>query len=812
MNELRFALRRLTARPAASLASVLTLGCAIGAAAAAWSVISAALLHPLPVRDPAQLVVVGQRITMGPLSGEMSDGVLYPRFQLIRDAGIFDDTAAQWSSPLNLNAEAGGHVASVSAEFVTSNLFSLLGVQVRFGRDFRGAEDSRGAALVAVLSDRYWRESFGGDPAVVGRRIRLAGKSATIIGVLQHGFRGIHLADDPDVFLPLQTIADVGSPFTNYLADPRHQSSPTAGVGIVGRLAASQSNEQALARLKALPSLRPREIDNLGLMTINTAALPPLARRSLPQFTLLLASTVGLLLLIGCAAVGTLLLIRTEARREEFAMCMALGASRWTLARGIGFEGFLLASAGGVLALPAASWLINGLRVFQLPGRVDVSRLDLAVGANIILVCAGGAVAATLIVTLLAILFGFTANVADALRSRSATRMTRRWPRTLLVSAQIAVALVLVAGAGLFARSLIAALQLNSSLDASRLLTTYVTLDVYGRSSPRDSVFFDDLFARLDRDPAIASVAYSVSHGSMLGELTVDGVKRQYPSPVTFDGIDEHFFRTLAVPLVEGRQFASTDKSGAPPVAIVSKSFARLTVPGATALGHRITMIEYEEGHAPDVVEIVGVVSDVVDNVNALSPLSVYRPLTQLRTGASRMVAVRPAGDVEAARRTMVSTIKALDPTLMPRAPMTLEEAILKQMHAQQFGVVVLGALATLAMLLTALGTYVLAESMASMRLRELGIRASLGATRAQLGLLVLRETGRMAGVGVLCGVVLAWLGAGTIRALLFQVQPLDPATLGAAAMLIFIVAALVSIRPALRAARVDLTQLLREE
>ena len=811
MDELRFALRRLSAHAAASVVSIVTLGCAIGAAAAAWALVSASLLHPLRVHDPEHLVVVGQRMDYGSAAGMLSDGVLYPTFQLIQQAGIFEATGAHWTPALTLTGGSETSVARITAGFVTPNFFSVLGVRVTLGRQLTESDDRRGAPPVAILTDQYWRQAFGGDRSIVGRTMRVAEKPVTIVGVLQRGFRGVHLADAPDLFLPLQTIVDIGSPYTNYLADPRHPSSPTAGVAVVGRLRPDQSMADAAARLRALPSMSSTQRDHLGLMDVDTAALPPLARRSLPQFTLLLAATVGLLLLIGCGAVGTLLLIRTDARREEFAMCMALGASRWMLARGVGAEGLLLALGGASLAVPTASWLMDGVRAFELPGHVDVSRLDLAVDTRVLLLCAIAALAATAIVTLIASAFGFTANVADALKSRNATRPTRRWSRTLLVAAQVAFALVLVVGAGLFARSLIAALQLNSNLDAARLLTTYVSRNLYGRPGERDQVFFDDLMTRLQRDPAIAAAAYSSSHGSMLGKLSVDGVERQYAVPVTFDGVDDQYFETLKLPVLEGRAFTAADRRGAPPVAIVSRSFARVIAPGASALGHRITRPEREIGRPPDVVEIVGIVPDVVENVNALEPLAVYLPLAQLKSGASRTLTVRAAGDVDAARRSIVSTIKVLDSTVMPRTPATIEESILRQLNAQQFGIVVLGALAALAMLLTALATYVLAESTTSMRLREMGIRASLGATGAQLGWLVIRETGRLAGLGVLCGLGMAWFGAGAIRALLFRVQPLDPLTLGAAAVLILAVAAIVSVRPAIRAARVDVAQLLRQ-
>jgi predicted permease len=812
MNELRFALRRLAARPAACTASIAALAMGIAAAAVAWSLISAAILHPLPVRDPDRLVVVGQRMDIGPMAGMTFDGILYPRFAVIRDADVFEEVTAQWDSPVTVVVEAGGQTTKVSAGFVAPGFFSVLGVQVPLGRQFAGADDVRGGALAAIVTDRFWRRTLDGDAAAVGRTIRIAGKPATIVGVLPHGFRGLHLGDEPDLYVPLQTIADIGSPYTNYLADPRHQSSPTAGLAVIGRLHPGESRDEALARIRSLSSFTAHEVKRLGLTPIDTAALPPAARGSLPQFTILLASTVGLLLLIGCAAVGTLLLVRTEARAEEFAMCLALGASRSRLARGVGLEGLLLAGAGAVLALPAAAWLMDGIRSFQLPGHIDVSRLDLAVDATVVLVCAVAAVVATLVVTLIASAFGFTANLGDALRSRSATRPARRWPRTVLVAGQTAFALVLVVGAGLFARSLAAALRLNPNVDAAHVLTTFVMLDVYGRPGARDRAFFDELRQRLARDPSIASVAFGVSRGSMLGRLTVDGATRQYPSSVTFDGVDEGYFRTLGLPLLEGRDFKAADQPGAPMVAIVSRSFARLIAPGRSALGHRLTMPWREADRPANVVEIVGVVPDVVDKVTATEPLAVYLPMTQLDPGGSRDITVRAAGDVEAARRAILSAVKSIDASVVPPPPMTIEEGIARQMNAQRFAVVVLGAFAALALLLTALGTYVLAESMTSSRLREMGIRSAMGATGGQLAGLVLSETGRLAGIGVVCGVGLAWVASGAIRALLFRVQPLDPTTLGAAAALIFGVAAVVTIRPALRAARVDVALLLRRE
>ncbi|HEX5474119.1 MAG TPA: ABC transporter permease [Vicinamibacterales bacterium] len=814
MDEFRLALRRLTARPAATTASIVTLACAIGAAAAAWSLMSAVLLRPLPVRDPDRLMVVGYSLQYGPAAGSFWDGATYPLYPAIRDSGIFEDVTAHWGTPLRLPVDAGAGASPTFVGFVSRNFFSLLGVPIPLGRAFRADEDRRGAAPAAILTDAAWHHLFAANPGIIGRTIDVAGKKTTIVGVLPRGFRGVHLGDAPDLFLPLQTIDEVGSPSMNFFAEPNHISSPTAGLAIIGRLRPGESREQALARVRSVSRFTGSFPTHPDLTDIDTAALPPMARHGLRQFTLLLGGTVGLLLLIGCTAVGVLLLIRTEARREEFAMCLALGASRRRLVRGIGLEGLLLAIAGAAAALPVALWLMSGIRAFQLPGGVDIALLDLSIDRRVLFVTAAAAVGATLLMTLIAGLFGFSANLADALRSRggSTARATRRRTRTILVASQVALALVLLVGAGLFARSVMAALTLNSGLDAAHLLTADVSFDDSGQSSIASRAFFADLRARLDREPSLASVSYSLDLGGMADHLIVDGVPLHLSSTVWSQAVDARYFRTVRLPVIEGRGFSADDRAGAPHVALVSESFARLVGHGGSALGHRVTRPFHEEGRPADVKRIVGVVPDVVERVSVLAPLAMYFPIAQTGLEPSRIVTARASGDVEAARRAIATTISHMNPALTPSSVLTIEERIGRQMSAQQFGIVVLGALAAIAVLLTALGTYVLAESMAALRLREMGIRAALGATRAQLGAIVLRESARLVGTGVLCGIGVAWLSADAIRSFLFQVQPLDPLTIAAAAGSIMVVAVLVSLRPALRAARVDLVHVLRND
>ena len=813
MDELRLALRRLLKRPASTLASIATLACAIGAAAVTWSALSAVLINPLPIKDPPTLFVVANERTgrSGPI---VSTGFRYPKYHEVREAGVFEQTVGQWGSPHLLLVSARDLPARALVNFVTHDYFDVLGVRVPLGREFSAEDDRRGAPPVAVLTDRYWRRTFGADPSVVGQTLVVAGQAATIVGVLERGFRGLDLTEKPDIYLAFHTIADVGGPGTNYFAETGTRISPTADMVILGRLKTAHQANEAGSRIAALDPPPPpgRQAARVFVMPATAAAIPDAVRPGMTRFSQLLGVTVGLLLFIGCTTVGMLLLIRTEARREEFSMCMALGASRGRLARGIAIEGALLAAAGSLLALPVASWLFGLIQVFQLPGNISIEFLELSLDSRVLGACIVASATAVLLIAGIAGVFGFRADVADALRARAgATPSTsRRAMRAALVAAQVAVAVTLVAGAGLLTRSLVAALSLNPGLDMSRIVIATMPLSYYGYTAPRATEFYETLQARLTASPAIESVALSRWEGGMGsgGKIQVDGVAQQFPSLLSYIRVDQRYFPTLGISVVEGRNFGPDDRDSSPRVAIVSASRAKLIGGGGSALGKRL------EGFsaADKPLEVVGVASDVITNVTVMEPLILYLPVAQGAPSIIRDIYVRTAGDPAAATAHIVATVKQLDPQVTSTTLRSLEERIAEQMAPQQLGATVLGALGAIAVLLTLLGTYVLAESMASARMREMGIRAALGATRRQLGAIVLTDTAKLAGIGILAGLGLAWLGTSTIRSFLFQVEPFDPTTLGSVSALILVLALAVSLRAALRVARVDLAPVLRNE
>ena len=810
MSELRLAFRRLTHRRGVMLISIMTLATSIGAAAATWSLLSAVLLRPLPVRDPHSLVLVATQNQLG--GRTYQGGFIYPTYRNLKATGVFDVMAAVWANavPVPVGEQKSPYATPVM--FVSGEFFDVLGVPIPLGRALDAADDRRGVPPVAVLSDRYWRTALNADPSIVGKTVRVAGKDVTIVGIAGRGFRGVSLAQAPAMFLPLETIADVGPAYTNYFADPRHNTSPTAGITVVGRMRSGQTAEQVIAQLRALPEAALRG-ERWQVVDINTAAVPAASREGTTRFGRLLGSTVALLLLIGCSTVGLLLLVRTEARKEEFATCLALGASRARLAGSVVIEGAILTAIGAALAPLVAHWLFSAVSTFQLPGGISLGLLELKVDPRAVAVSTGCAALATLVIAVVAGASGFRADIADALRARAGAtpRITRRRTRAVLLATQVAVALALVAGTGLFIRSLMAALDLNRHLDSARVVVIDNVPSSAGYSEPRAAALFEDLRQRLRGNAVVRSVATSSSQGGMSagGTLTIDGEPRTFPYFVALRCVDDSYFETLRLRILRGRDFSSADVAGAPMVGIVSESFGRMIASAGDPIGRRIVTMFGKKLE----IEIVGVADDLFTDIRDAEPLALYLPLAQRPLPVvSRALAFRATGNADAARREVIGSLKQIDPDLDVAPGLTLDERLLRQMAPQQFGLLVLGSLGGIALLLTVLGTYVLAETTAVMRMREMGIRAALGATSANLIGIVLRETATLVGIGLTAGLLLTWLGASTVGAFLFQVQPLDPVTLGMVAGLILIVAIAVSVRPAIRAGRVDLAAVLRAE
>jgi predicted permease len=809
LEDFRLAIRRLRKDAGTTIASVAALACAIGAAVATWSLLSAVLLKPISVAEPERLFQVETQPPPNFVGAAL--GFSYPEFESIRDSGAFEGVAAGGTSfaPV-LVIEQGVVPQGREVYFAAHDFFPTLGIRAAMGRTFTPDEDRRGAPAVAVLSDHYWRRVFNADPNVLGSTVTVAGTSTTIIGVLPRGFRGLYLAEAPDLYLPLHVAGDVD------IEAFRRPGAFAAGFGwirIVGRLRPGETPDAALSELNALDLTRGE--GGLRFTNVNVAAVPEFARSGVAQFTTLLAVTVGLLLLIGCLTVGMLLLVRTEDRADELALRRALGATRRRLAASIAVEAAILVVLGASLAVPVAFWLFYGVRAFQLPGRIDIERLELTLSPGAWLGVMGTTLVTTCVIALLASVVGIVVATRSRVQARAhaTPRVTRRAPRTVLVAGQVAITLVLVTGAGLFARSVIEALSLNSAIDTDRIVAASVNLGPHGYTPERATAFSEELRARLRANGAVAAVSAVLSIGSVQGgaRLAAHPELRELPSNMRYLAVEDNYFSTMGLQIVRGRGLSRSDTLGSQLVAVVSESLGRFIADGGDPLGRRI--VTWPSWQQPPVyLEIVGVVPDFITNVNATEPLVVYVSIAQRPPTVGAGLILRAARDPGATVRELLATTRAIDPRVTPEGVITLDEQLGQQMNPQRFGIYVLGALGGIALLLTVLGTYVIAQSMVVRRRRELGIRAALGARSAQLRRLVLGDTARHVGIGLIAGLALTVAGARLIRSLLYQVEPLDPLTLVTTAAVIFGLALLVSLRPAFEATRVDLNRTLREE
>lgn len=815
LPEGRLALRRLRRQPGTSLGAVVTLATAFAAALSTWILIDAVLLTPVPAAsEPDRLLVVRERYPSRDGSpGRLGTHMLFSRLTRLRDSGVFTAVAAIGHNPALV-----GDLARPVAEdvaFVTANFFATLGVRLTRGRAILPEDDREGAPLVAVLTHQYWRAQFGGDPNALGKTLRVGNGVATIVGIAQSHFRGVNLGDAPVLFVPVHTAYDVLGRDVDYLDRGLPRTSPVSFFTMVGRLPADQTHEHASAALAALAS-DPRG-GTFEAMPLAIAALPEAARPNMERFTTLLAGTVGLLLLIGILSVGLLVLIRSESRREELAMCRALGASKARLTRGVLAESAWLSIGGVLLAIPLTIGLLAAARTYDLPGRISVDWLSITVDSRGVLLAAGIVFVATSLIALMAAGVGLGGQLADVLRARSGAtaRLSRRRTRQALLVTQIAVAMVLLVGTGLFARSVAAALRLNATFSPTNVVTTSLSVLGFGYGPAEAAQFFRQVRDELALHPAFQSVSLRASAGGMGGggSVTFNGERREVPSFLGYVHVDEHYFSTIGLPILAGRNFAPTDTESSELVGIVSESLGRFIARGANPVGMTITESwRRMDRPGPDVVRIIGVVPDLVINVNVLEPLALYYTARQKPPSHGQTVHVRSrlsAGAVAAEVRNIVDRI---DPRVVPSAPATLQDLLTRQMAPQQFGAAVLGALATVALILTLLGTYVMAEMMTKARERELGIRAALGATARHLGGLIVTESVVLVGFGLVGGLALTWLAASTVEALLYQTEPFDLPAIGGATLAILVLALLMAARPVLRAARVDnIAALLRE-
>ena len=821
VSDLRHAARSLARTPGFTLGAALVLALGIGANAAIFSLVDAVLFRPLPVERPGELVRV---YSQEAASFAGSDGISnssYPVFEDYRDQATSFAALAAYADALPVHlAKEGGRPERLTGGVVSGRYFELLGVRAQAGRLLAAADDAApGREPVVVLSDRLWRRLFGGDARAVGTTVRLNGHAFTVVGVAPAGFYGVSLDSLPQLWVTT-SMAPVALPEfggAGMLADRSF-----SWLDMVGRLKPGVSMAAAQAELDTIAARRAasqsgRDKDPFAkLLAARDAVVDPYETGRVRRLSWLLLGAASLVLLIACADIASLLLVRGERRREEIAIRLAIGASRGRLVRQLLVESLLLGGLGAAAGVAVAYWTVTLLRSaipdgFPIP-TVAAAGVDPRVLAFAVASALAGAVGFGLAPALRA----SGTDLVPALKRVPASRgrFGRTLPQEVFVGVQVALAGVLLAGALLIVQSLWRASRADVGFPVEGGSVALVDLDRQGYDEARGQRFWTDLVERLRATPGIRAAALArsvpVQGAGMRISLSPEGFA---PPPgqhvnADYDPVAPGFFAALGAPLVRGRDFLPTDAKGAPLVAVVNEAAAERYWPGQDAIGKRIL----DAGPADQPLEVVGVARTVKNRELREPPTpTVYVPLSQAYMG--RMTVLVRSGLGEAATAAAVSSaVRSLDAELPVFGARTLRAQLGATLARERVVGVLLAGFALLAVLLAGTGLHAVVAQATQARTREFAIRSALGSRPGEVTGLVLRRGLRpaLAGAAVALGLAVA-LGR-TLESLLYETKPLDPLSLAATAGALAALALAASAWPARRAARLDPAAVLREQ
>jgi putative ABC transport system permease protein len=798
-QDVHYAFRSLRRAPGFTTAAVVTFALGIGVNTAMFTVVNSILLRPLPFRDPGRLFIVSHVPANGMLSSE--PGMFDRQYVSYRTTTrAFEATTSYNVFPATLTRV--GEPARISTVAVTEGFFRVLGTLPAIGRAFTADDHGGGANKTVILSDAIWRDRFSADPQAIGRTLDLDGERRTIVGVMPPGF---DFPSGAQLWFP-----------THYEYDPHR----IALRPVLGRLAAGATTTSALRELEAFVRADERDRpDDRVEQTVN--AIIPLKQRvvgKVQQSLLIFAGAVAFVLLIGCANVANLLLMRASTRQHEISIRAAIGAERPRLVRQLLTESLVLAFCGGLLGLAVASVGVQILLAMAPAGllpRVGEIHLDATVLAVTALVC----VVAGISFGIVPALHATRRDLRGSLTSAHATAgVVRTRLRSVLVTAECALAVLLLVGAGLLMRSFLRLRSVDLGFQPRNVVTFTVDLpdDRYATTRSMQE-FRERTMAELERLPGVTDAAVvnwrPLSRSFVMGDFVLaDGRKLPDGFLVLKPSVTPNYFRVMSIRLREGRAFTERDDEPAPGVTIISRSVADRLWPGGNAIGQRISM-EDKPG-VGDWLTIVGIVDDIRQfEVKSTMP-AVYLPLAQ--SNRSFMLnhlsfAARVAGDAAPVERAIRTVLHGVDP-LQPVGSIATMQAALSSLIAEPaFQVQLLAAFAVLSVLLAAVGIYGVLAYAVTERTHEIGVRLALGATGDRVAWLVVRRTLAIAGPGIAIGLAAAFGVTRVLRKLLFEISPTDPGTYWLVAALLGTVAVAASVIPARRASRVDPMVALRE-
>lgn len=829
LHDIRYALRQLRKSPGFTAVAIITLALGIAANTAIFSLLDQALLRKLPVKDPDRLVLLKSSGRYYGRSSSRGDDALsfsYPGYRDIRDrnsvftgviAAYFADVGVQWHNQPEL----------ANAELVSGNYFDVLGVRPALGRLFVPSDDlAQNANPVVVLSFNYWERRFGLDPGILNQSISINGHPFMVIGVVQPGFHSVVVGDTPAIFTPMTMKPEV-TPGWNDLEERRSQ-----WLNIIGRLKPGISREQAEAGIGSLwHSIRADELKQMGhsserfreefitshlLLVDGSKGL--FFNGSLSTPLLIITAMAGLVLLMACANVGSLLLVRMSGRLREMSVRYALGAKRRRVIRQLLIEGMLLGLAGGAAGLmlvPQISALLMRLMRLQNTGELPFSpHPDPRIFAfNLVVTLFVG-----VLFSLAPALQFWRPDVTHALKQQAA--VIAGGPvrfRRISVVIQIGMSLLLLFGAGLFARTLRNLETLDVGFTTDHVVTFSVDPRLAGYAPDGIAPLYQRLLGNLKGLPGVRSAAATndaeLANTDWRQNLTVAGYvpKDQEDMNVERERVSPEYCTTLGIPLVAGREIGKEDLAGTQKVAVVNESFAkRYFGQPQLAVGH---YFGWGAGNIKIDTEIVGVVKDAKHTTLREEPRrTVFTPYLQDTEPSAMTFYVRTWQSPETAEATIRKAMQSFDSKLVLDGLSTMREQIYDSLNAERSIALLASSFGLLAALMAAIGVYGVLAYTTAQRTREIGIRIALGATRATILRMVLTEVLWLAGIGIAVGLPASLLLTQTIRSQLFGISNNDPLTLCVVVFLVSALALASAAFPARRAAKVDPMVALRYE
>lgn len=802
LQDLRLALRRLAKTPGFTAVTILTLALAIGANTTTFSALNRFMLRPLPVDRPNELVVVSTRM--------LSQS--YPDYVDFRDrnrslAGLI----AYQIAPAALSQ--GGKNIYLWGDLATGNYFDVLGVQALLGRTLAPADDQRSSPHpVIVLSYTAWKNRFGADPNIVGKRVKLNGLDFSIVGVMPKGFFGTEILLTPEFWVPMTMEQQIESDTSSWL-DRRS----THNIWALARLKPGVTERQADGDLNAIAADLARtykEDEGMQIVLTPPGLFGPLLRGPVVGFASVLAAVAGLVLLIGCVNIAGMLLARATERRREVSICLAMGASRGRLIRQLLTESLLLSVAGGAAGVLVAIWILKAIAGIRLPINLPGST-ELPFDASVFLFSLFTCMLTTLLFGLAPALQAVRIDLVPALKNQVSERFRRVQMKDLLVGAQVMLSVILLVGTVLVVRSLQRALTIDVGFNPRHAVAVTFDIGLNGYNEERGRAFERQLNDQLTNLPGIDSFALVNNLPLGLAQSNNTVYAEGKPIPKFYDAPMAHYyvvgpgyFRTMQTRLISGRDIDTHDTADSTHVAIVNEAFARRLFPGENALGKRFrTNPERTEW-----TQIIGIAQDgKYQSLNDVSSPAYFAARSQHYDFMTTIV-VRSSQPPDQLVRRIQQIVTTLDPTLPFFQADSLEDHMRLPLMPARIAATMLGAFGVLAIVLAATGVYGMLAYAISRRTREIGIRVAIGARRANIVQLVLLRAALIVSSASVAGAALALTLGRFFTPILYGVSPKDPTTYALALALMAGIAAIACFVPTRRALGIDPAAALRDE